>query len=45
MKMKRNKSHRKSVFHKIKHNINIKIKKAVAKRTREHTESQVPNRK
>jgi hypothetical protein len=43
--MKRSKAHRKSGFKKIKHNSNIKIKKAVAKRTREYIVSQDPNKK
>jgi hypothetical protein len=43
--MKKSKSHRKSGVHKIKHNSNIKIKKAVAKRTREYLASNDPNKK
>jgi hypothetical protein len=42
--MKRNKYHRKPVFHKIKHSSNTKLKKEVAKRTREYMELRDPNR-
>jgi hypothetical protein len=44
--MKRNKTHRKLGIHKVKsHGINLKFKKAVAKRTRELIEPQDPNRR
>jgi hypothetical protein len=43
--MKRSKAHRKSGVKKIKHNSDIKIKKAVAKRTKEYIISQNPNKK
>jgi hypothetical protein len=45
MKIKRSKSHRKPGVQKIKHNRNIKIKKAEAKRTREYLASNHPNKK
>jgi hypothetical protein len=45
--MKRVKSHRKPIFHKIKHisNTNIKLKNDFVKKTRDYIESQDPNRK
>jgi hypothetical protein len=43
--MKRSKTHRKSGVKKIKHNSNIKIKKSIAKRTREYLASNDQNKK